>query len=152
MRKFLCPLKLRVNDYVCLTQAFSNTFMIGAISVTSIVLIPLRYQAAAGLSPLESGVRLILFSAVYPVGAIIAAALCKNRRIPPLYLMLFGEALQIAGFVIITQIQFDDRDWNGLYGLQVLVGIGLGFVVGTATLLTPATVEKRDLGMHTDFA
>ncbi|OTB01301.1 hypothetical protein M426DRAFT_14609 [Hypoxylon sp. CI-4A] len=126
---------------------FLNTFMIGAVSVTSIVLIPLRYQAASGLKPLDAGVRLILFSAVYPVGAIIAATLCKNRRVAPLYLMLFGEMLQIVGFVLITQVSANDLHWNGLYGLQVLVGVGLGFVVGTATLMTPAIVERKDLAI-----
>lgn len=39
-----------------------------------------------------------------------------------------------------------DRDWPGLYGLQVCIGFGMGLAVGTATLLTPAVVERKDLG------
>ncbi|KAH8783249.1 putative multidrug resistance protein fnx1, partial [Diaporthe sp. PMI_573] len=125
---------------------FINTFLTGAVSVTCIVLIPLRYQTAAGLSPLQAGARLILFSVASPIGAILAAAACKKNRVAPLYLMLFGEILQIIGLVLATTLtSTNDRDWPGLYGLQVCIGFGMGLVVGTATLLTPAVVERKDL-------
>ena len=121
--------------------------MTGAVSVTCVILIPLRYQTAAGLSPLQAGARLILFSAASPIGAIIAASLCKKRRVPPFYVMLFGELLQIIGLVLVTTLTSpSDRDWPGLYGLQVCIGFGMGFVMGTATLLTPAITERKDLG------
>jgi MFS family permease len=127
---------------------FINTFMTGAVSVTSVVLIPLRYQTAAGLSPLQAGVRLILFSAASPIGAIVAASLCKKKRMPPLYPMLFGELVQILGLVLVTTLTSpEDKDWPGLYGLQVCIGFGMGFVMGTATLLTPAITERRDIAV-----
>lgn len=123
--------------------------MTGAVSVTCVVLIPLRYQTAAGLSPLQAGARLVLFSVFSPLGAIVAASLCKNKRVPPLYLMLFGEFLQILGLVLVTTLTNpEDRDWPGLYGLQVCIGFGMGFVMGTATLLTPAIAERKDLGEY----
>jgi hypothetical protein len=134
-------------DVTSLTLFPSNTFLTGAVSVTCIVLIPLRYQTAAGLSPLQAGARLILFSVASPIGAILAAAACKKNRVAPLYLMLFGEILQIIGLVLATTLtSTNDRDWPGLYGLQVCIGFGMGLVVGTATLLTPAVVERKDLG------
>ncbi|KAF3761008.1 hypothetical protein M406DRAFT_334625 [Cryphonectria parasitica EP155] len=37
------------------------------------------------------------------------------------------------------------RDWPELYGLQVCIGFGMVLVIGMATLLTPAIVERRDL-------
>ncbi|KAK8119738.1 efflux pump antibiotic resistance protein [Apiospora kogelbergensis] len=127
---------------------FINTFMTGAVSVTCVVLIPLRYQTAGALSPLDAGVRLILFSAVSPIGAIVAAMLCKKKRTPPLFVMLFGALLQILGLVLVTTLaKPDDRDWPGLYGLQVCIGFGMGFAMGTATLLTPAITERRDLAV-----
>ncbi|CAG9989326.1 unnamed protein product [Clonostachys byssicola] len=128
---------------------FVNTFMTGAVSVTCVVLIPFRYQTAAGLSPLQAGARLILFSGASPIGAIVAAALCKKRRMPPLYVMMFGEILQILGLVLATTLltSSNDRDDPALYGLQVCIGFGMGFVMGTATLLTPAIAERRDLAV-----
>jgi hypothetical protein len=118
-----------------------------AVSVTCIVLIPLRYQTAAGLDPLQAGARLILFSVASPIGASLAAAACKKTRVVPLYLMLFGQLLQIIGLVLVTTLtNTNDRDWPGLYGLQVCIGFGMELVVGIATLLTPAVVERKDLG------
>lgn len=61
--------------------------------------------------------------------------------------MLFGELLQILGLVLVTTLTTpSDRDWPGLYGLQVCIGFGMGFAVGTARLLTPAVVGMKDLG------
>lgn len=66
---------------------------------------------------------------------------------PPLYMMFVGEFLQIVGLVLVTTLTTTrDRDRPGLYGLQVCIGFGMGLVIGTATLLTPAVVERKELG------
>ncbi|KAK2591705.1 hypothetical protein QQS21_010590 [Conoideocrella luteorostrata] len=60
--------------------------------------------------------------------------------------MLSGELLQIIGLVLVTTLTTPaDRDWPGLYGFQVCIGFGMGLVIGTTTLLTPALTERRDL-------
>ncbi|CAG9942770.1 unnamed protein product [Clonostachys rosea f. rosea IK726] len=66
---------------------------------------------------------------------------------------MFGEILQILGLVLATTLltSSNDRDEPALYGLQVCIGFGMGFVMGTATLLTPAIAERRDLGESSGF-
>ncbi|KAI0809868.1 putative multidrug resistance protein fnx1 [Xylaria sp. FL0064] len=102
---------------------FINTFLTGAVNVTCMVLIPIRYQTAAGLSPLQAGAQLILFSVASLIGAILAASICKKRCVALIYVMFIGEFIQII----------------------VLIGLGMGLVIGTATLLAPAIFGRPDL-------
>ena len=120
--------------------------MTGAVSITCIFQLPLRYQTSAGLSPLQAGVRLIPFSMCGPLGTIICAALSKNKRVPPIYLAITGEVMQIVGLVFLARGDPADPDWHGLYGLEVVVGIGFGLCLGAVTLMIPFVLEKRDLG------
>lgn len=120
--------------------------MTGAVSVTCIFELPIRYQTAAGLSPLEAGVRLIPMSACGPLGAVIGAMLTKNKRVPPLFLALGGALMQIIGLVFLSQASPNDPDWHGLYGLEVLIGLGFGLGIAAGTLLAPFVVKKGDLG------
>ena len=123
--------------------------MFGAVSITFVFQLPIRYQNAVDMSPLQAGLRLLPFSLTGPVGSIIAASLAKYLRIPPIHLMICGRILQILGIIFASRAPTGKPDWNGLYGLEVVVGLGFGFCLGAATLLTPFVLEKRDLGKGT---
>lgn len=120
--------------------------MSGAVSITFIFQLPLRYQTAAGLDPLQAGLRLLPFSLSGPAGSILSAVSAKKLRIPPLYIMLFGSVVQTIGIVIASRGPRDEPAWPALYGLEVAAGLGFGFCLGAATLMTPFVFEKRDLG------
>ncbi|KAI0376975.1 putative multidrug resistance protein fnx1 [Hypomontagnella monticulosa] len=126
-----------------------NSFATGAVSITCIFQLPLRYQTAVGVSPLQAGLRLIPFSVCGPLGAMIAAIFSKGERIAPIYFTLLGSIFQIVGLVFMSQGPASNPDWTALYGLEVVVGLGFGFCVGTASLLTPFVLEKRDLAVGT---
>ncbi|SPQ26213.1 ba547b17-0231-4f79-90ca-c1e314706002 [Thermothielavioides terrestris] len=72
-----------------------TSFMIGAVSITCIFQLPLRYQTSAGLNALQAGVRMIPLAICGPIGTIVCAVLCKGERLPPLYLAIAGSVLQI---------------------------------------------------------
>lgn len=120
--------------------------MTGAVSITCIFQLPLRFQTSAGLGPLEAGVRLIPFSVCGPLGTILCAVLSKNKRAPPIYMAIVGEVMQIIGLVFFSRGDPAQPDWHALYGLEVVVGLGFGMCLGAVTLMAPFVVEKRDLG------
>lgn len=120
--------------------------MTGAVSITCIIQIPIRYQTAVGGSSLQAGIRLIPLAVSAPLGTMVTALALKNRRVPPLYLSLVGQLLQVIGLVFLSRGSPSDRDWRGLYGIEVVIGLGTGCNIGTAALLTPWVVEKRDIG------
>ncbi|EEH05806.1 drug resistance transporter [Histoplasma capsulatum G186AR] len=92
-----------------------SSFMTGAVSITCIIQIPIRYQTAVGGTPLQAGIKLI-----------------------PLALSL----------VFLSRGSPSNPDWRGLNGIEVVIGLGTGCNIGTAALLTPWTVEKRDIGQQ----
>ncbi|KAK3302903.1 major facilitator superfamily domain-containing protein [Chaetomium strumarium] len=124
-----------------------TSFMTGAVSITCIFQLPLRYQTSAGLDPLQAGVRLIPFSVCGPLGTVVCAALAKGRRVPPIFLAIAGSVMQIIGLVFLARGDPADPDWPGLYGLEVVVGMGFGLCLGAVTLMVPFVVEKRDLAV-----
>lgn len=120
--------------------------MSGAVSITFIYDLPLRYQTAGALSPLQAGLRLLPFSLSSPVGSIFAAGFAKGMKLPPIYFMLLGFVMQIIGLVFASRSSIHDPNWSGLYGLEVVIGLGFGLCLGAATLVTPFVLEKADLG------
>ncbi|KXX75422.1 Multidrug resistance protein 3 [Madurella mycetomatis] len=124
-----------------------TSFMTGAVSITCIFQLPLRFQTSAGLGPLEAGVRLIPFSVCGPLGTIVCAVLSKNKRAPPIYMAIVGEVMQIIGLVFFSRGDPAQPDWHALYGLEVVVGLGFGMCLGAVTLMAPFVVEKRDLAI-----
>lgn len=123
--------------------------MFGAISVTFIFQLPIRYQTVQDLNSLQAGLRLLPFSLSGPMGSIVSAGLCKSLRIPPIYIIIVGSILQVLGIISTSRISTTDVDWNGLYGIEVLIGIGFGFCLGGVTLLIPFVFERGDLGKST---
>lgn len=74
----------------------------------------------------------------------MTVVIVKNRRMPPLYLSLIGQLMQIIGLVFLCRGPSDDPDWVALYGIEVITGLGMGFM--TVGLLTPSIIGKRDIG------
>ena len=108
--------------------------------------IPLRYQASAGVSPLQAGIRLIPLSVTIQIGAMLVALLTKKRRMAPIYFLSVGVALQLIGCVFLSRGVPDNLDWNGLHCIEAVTGIGVGISIGVVTLMIPYAIENRDRG------
>ncbi|KAI0544897.1 putative multidrug resistance protein fnx1 [Xylaria curta] len=132
-----------------LMALFLNSLATGAVSITCNIELPIRYQTTLGVSPLQAGLRLLPLSVVGPLGAIITAIVCKNRRVPPVYAGLVGTFLQIIGLVFFTRSPPTNPGWSALYGFEVLVALGFGTEICLVSLLTPFIAEKRDLAVAT---
>ncbi|KAI0101375.1 drug resistance transporter [Nemania sp. FL0031] len=123
-----------------------NSFFTGTISISLIILLPIRYQTTLGVGPLEAGVKLLPFVLLTSTGAALTGGLVKNRRIAPVYVGLCGSIFQIAGLAALPSIAPANM---GVYGLQVIIGLGAGFNIGIITLMTPYVVEHKDLAVAT---
>ena len=126
----------------------SNSFLTGAVFITCIVQIPLRFQAANGESPWHAGIRLIPFGLACPVGSILVVAGCSRRRLPPMYLLIPAALFQLIGLVFMSRLSIENIMWKGQYAMQMLTGLGCGMSIAITTVLTPYVVEPRDLGRY----
>ncbi|KAI1328455.1 drug resistance transporter [Xylariaceae sp. FL0255] len=123
-----------------------NSFSTGCVSIALLILLPLRYQTTVGSSPLEAGVKLLPFVLFTSTGAALTGALVKNRRLPPVYVALFGVLLQVAGLAALPSIS---PTKTSVYGLQFITGLGAGLNIGVVSLMTAYVVEHKDLAIAT---
>lgn len=77
-----------------------NAFLSGAISTTCMIQIPIRSQAAVGLSALEAGVYLLPYTLTMELGAMLAAPPIRRRRLPPVYSALAAAVMQLVGVAL----------------------------------------------------
>lgn len=122
-------------------------FLGGPMSVVNFQL-PQRFQLVNGLSGLDAGVRLLPFGAAVPVGTIAGANAASKLRIPAIYLVMLGAAIQIVGYSLLSTLGSSLSIEPALYGYQVLVGFGSGMSYQVLYLLVPFTSDKIDNGMY----
>ncbi|TVY91258.1 Efflux pump [Lachnellula willkommii] len=137
-----------IKSRVCIGLVF-NTFFTGTIITVATIQIPQRFQTVNGDSAFVAGTRLIPFSIMVPMGAVISALIIGRTRIPPIYFLFAGGLLEVAGTAGLCVTPTTWKIWPPQYVFQILAGTGVGFFNGTLTLLVPFIVEKRDLGVGT---
>ncbi|KAI1305648.1 putative multidrug resistance protein fnx1 [Xylaria venustula] len=121
-----------------------NFILLGGPTVICMFILPQRFQLVYGTSGLDAGARLIPFTAVIPIGSIFASILAGKHKIPPVYLLILGSALQVLGFALIGTLPSTLEIPSRIYGFQVLAGWGCGINFSLLFLLIPFVNEKQD--------
>ncbi|KAH7330433.1 MFS multidrug transporter-like protein [Rhexocercosporidium sp. MPI-PUGE-AT-0058] len=123
--------------------------LLGTILIVCTIQIPQRFQTVNNDSAFKAGTRLIPFSMMAPVAAIIGTIMIGRTRIPPIYFLLAGGLFEVAGTVGLAMTPTTLKVWPAQYVFQVLAGTGVGLFTGTLTLICPFVVPKGDLGVGT---
>jgi len=132
---------------------FKNRVMISIILVMALVGGPMsvttfqqpqRFQLVNGLSSLDAGIRLLPFGALFPVGSMIGTRACSAFKIPSIYLILLGSALQVVGFALLSTLSASTHVENAVYGYLVICGLGCGMTFIMAYISIPFAVDERD--------
>ncbi|KAK8035121.1 hypothetical protein PG993_010116 [Apiospora rasikravindrae] len=99
----------------------------------------------------DAGVRVIPFAGGITVGSSVGAKGASRMRIPAVYVVLAGSALQIVGLALITTLPTSSTVTPGTYGYQVVAGFGCGISYSVLYLMIPFTTGSRDraVGMGT---
>jgi drug/metabolite transporter (DMT)-like permease len=92
-------------------------------------------------------VRLLPYALCVPAGSFLVNVLLKKiKRLPPVYLVLFGAMLQLSGLALFAALTNSPDPGKKQYGFQALAGLGLGMAFGTLVVMIPFAVEDRDIG------
>lgn len=126
-----------------------NTFLTGIVFTICVIQIPLRLQAVNGLSPLAAGVKLLAYGALVPSGSFVGAALSSKAKVPPIFVLMVGTALQIVGCALMTQLPTNGDLLKASYAYEVIAGLGTGLQTGTLIIITPFVAANRDLAVAT---
>ena len=141
----IVPMTLFANPIVvaCSAMLFICFFNFIALSV----LVPLRLQMAAGLSPGDSALRLLPMTLAIPTAAFLSGRyLSRTGRVLPLQrlgVILVPPALAAVGFASAT-------GWVGVVAL-IVVGIGMGCQMPTALITVQQSVPRHLVGTVTSF-
>jgi Na+/melibiose symporter-like transporter len=113
--------------------------------IMTIFQLPSRFRLVNGLSTLDAGMRILPYAAgallSLPTGGIIGKA-----KIPGVYAILVGSALQIIGYALLSQLDGSANIPRAIYVYQALIGWGASMNLQILNLLVPFTVESRDKG------
>lgn len=113
--------------------------------IMTIFQLPSRFRLVNSLSSFDAGARILPYGAgallSLPTGGIIGKA-----KIPGLYAILFGSALQIIGYALLSQLDGSVNIKRAVYVYQALIGLGASMNLQILNLLVPFTVESRDKG------
>ncbi|OTB15832.1 hypothetical protein K445DRAFT_300593 [Daldinia sp. EC12] len=126
-----------------------NSWFSGGVVSTCVFQIPQRFMTANGMSPFDAAARLLAFGVFVPVGSGLTGILLGRLRIRPVIVIAFGAILQIVGAALLARSSAEYNVHPSQYGFQVIIGIGLGFVMPALIYLLPYTMEKRDLATAT---
>jgi predicted MFS family arabinose efflux permease len=108
------------------------------------VQIPQRFQTVHHLSPFQSSLRLLPFGFLVAFGSSLGAIVCKKAKLPIVWVILLGAALQVTGFTLLSTTPHTEEIFAPQYGYQIIAGIGTGMVLGCLVVIMPFTVEERD--------
>ncbi|KAK7967305.1 uncharacterized protein PG986_001582, partial [Apiospora aurea] len=130
---------------------FLTNRVFGAPITVTIFQLTERFQLVNGLSGFDAGVRVIPFAGGITIGSSVGAKGASRMRIPAVYVVLTGSALQIVGLALITTLPTSSTVIPGTYGYQVVAGFGCGISYSVLYLMIPFTTGARDraVGMGT---
>lgn len=134
-----------------------NAFLAGVVMIVAIVQIPQRLMVVNGLSAVDAGVRLLPFAALVPGASTIGAVIMTRFKVPPVYVLAIGAAIELAGVVGFSQTSASGGSGpaepapvsGALYGFMVLAGAGVGLFNIALILMVPVLLDPRDLAVGT---
>jgi len=125
-------------------------FSIGMAMFGAIVFLPLYLQLVYGLTPTESGLRMVPLMAGLLVAAIasgrVISRIGRYRPFP-----IAGTAILVVGMYLLSLLAVDTAPWVASVYMFV-VGVGIGLVMQVLVLVVQNDVEPQDIGVATSTA
>ena len=125
--------------------------MVGYVQFTAIFSIPLRAQIVDLNTPVRSGLRLLPLVASTACGSLIGGGSSAKKNMT-FYTMSIGTNLVIIGSGLLSTLPADGHQVTAQYGYEVLLGLGLGMTVSTATFMNSLEVDFADHGNDISLA
>jgi EmrB/QacA subfamily drug resistance transporter len=150
------PIELRASEPIIPLSLFKSRvftsaallmFMVGIAMFGIILYTPLFVQGVLGKTATGSGTVLTpLVLTMTAMGVVVGQIVARVKRIKPF--MIFGAIVLTVGVYLLTTLDVNSSQTTVALFL-VVVGLGLGPLMPSATLAVQSTVEKRLLGVAT---
>ena len=144
----ILPLRLfRMRD-VWVTSAMG--LIIGFALLGSVTYLPLFLQIVKGMSPTESGLRMIPLMGGTLVTSILAGQIASRTGRYKIF-PIVGTTMVTLALLLISRMTAETTNLT-IAGLMLLLGLGLGFVMQMLIIAVQNAVEYHDLGVATSNA
>lgn len=147
-REPILPLQLFRTRDVWVTSVVG--LIVGFALIGSVTYLPVFLQIVKGLSPTESGLRMVPLMAGTLVTSIIVGQLVsrtgKYRLFP-----IIGTAIVAISLLLISRMTAETSTLGASF-YMLLLGLGLGFVMQVLIIAVQNAVDYRDLGVATSNA
>ncbi|KAI1759106.1 MFS general substrate transporter [Hypoxylon sp. FL1150] len=131
--------RVYVSDVIC-------TVCTGYIFVSTLVILPERFQIVNGESALWSGIHLLPMLGSTSFGAFLSGAVSRKRNNSS-WAMMAAQVLQLIGIALMSTLEDTTTQTRAQFGFQVLLGLGVGLSLGAGTIIASAQAQVRDLAV-----
>ncbi|HET9059662.1 MAG TPA: MDR family MFS transporter [Acidimicrobiales bacterium] len=141
----IVPLRLFRNGVFAVSSVLS--LVTGAVMFGAIIFLPQYLQFVRGVSPTMAGLRLLALLVGILFSSIGSGQLISRRGTYKVYVVV-GTALVAVGMYLMSLISVTTSS-PVLYGMMLVVGLGLGLFMQTLVLATQNSIAIRDMGVGT---
>jgi hypothetical protein len=133
---------------VLIRPSIRTTILTGFVYFTAIFTLPLRYEVVDLNSPVRSGVRLLPFVASTALGIFFTGVLNSRRTENNMtfWTMTIATTFMSVGTGLLSNLPSSGSQTNWQYCYEVILGLGLGIFISTATFVTSVEAEVLDDG------
>lgn len=122
-------------------------FLLGMPFYVVFVQLPQRFQTVNFTSAERAGILLLPATLVSPVGAMMAGLAAK--RIPIEFVLIFSIAVISVGIGLLGSLPTYPHLWPGLYGYEIITGLGLGLASPCYYMLISTSVMEKEVSVAT---
>ncbi|KAK7996827.1 phospho-2-dehydro-3-deoxyheptonate aldolase- phenylalanine-inhibited [Apiospora arundinis] len=132
-------------------SVFLTAFITGFPFMMILIFLPQRFQLQNGLSPLDTGIRMLPLLVSSATGAAIAGIITMRKNIT-WYMLLFSVCLQMLGLGLMITLPTTGEIYRVQYAYQALLGLGFGCTMTSYIVLMRVEVGEngeKDAGAMT---
>ncbi|KAI1163554.1 major facilitator superfamily domain-containing protein [Nemania serpens] len=139
----ILPLRLMGRVY---SACVICTFCTGFVYLSILVILPERFQIVNGDNALYSGIHLLPLLGATALGAFLAGAMSRRSNNTS-WTLLAAHCFQLLGSGLMLMLHNITVEFKAQYGFQVLLGLGIGLSLGSATIMGSVQSAQADLAV-----
>lgn len=122
-------------------------FLLGMPFYVIFVQLPQRFQTVNFTTAERAGILLLPCTLVSPLGAMAAGLAAK--KVATEYVLILAAAVVCLGTGLMGSLPTYSGLWPGIYGYEVIVGLGLGLASPPYFMLLATSIAEKDISVGT---
>lgn len=140
------PIVIRVNLFTDNRHTTSCAFLTGFPFMTLTVYLPQRFQIQNGLSPVDSGIRMLPLLLVSAFGVGLGGVVNSKKNVS-FYTLMVALSLQLIGLGLMSTLPSTGTLLASQYGYQSTIGLGFGLCLTSLVIISRLEVGSADLAV-----